>query len=127
LKYPYHDSTILSKFIALNTNKKRFNTIMSILYKKAFIITKNLRTENNNKDFYGVVIKGKYINIHKTIPTVLTGLKVQISGRLITERVLPRKTINQREMGGFKKTNSNIIDYAIYTNKNKRGSYSVKV
>lgn len=110
---------------------------MSILVKKALIITKNIsaqsaardehENEKKNKNSYDVVINGKYLNIHKTMPTVLTGLKVKISGRLITERVYPRKTINKTEIGGFKKTDSNIIDYAIYTNKNKRGSYSVKV
>ena len=72
-------------------------------------------------------INYKKLNIHKSIPTVLTGLKIKISGRLITQRVVPKKTISKLEKGGFKKTKENIVDYAMYTNKNKRGSYSVKV
>ncbi len=127
LKYPYHDSTILSKFIALNTNKKRFLAIMRIIIKKASIITNTLRPRKNNKDYFNVAAGPVILNIHNSIPAVLTGLKVKISGRLITERVIPKKTVSKIEKGGFKKSNNNIVDYAIYTNKNKRGSYSVKV
>lgn len=72
-------------------------------------------------------IDGNIVYIHKTVPTVLTGLKVRISGRLSTERVIPKKTIQSKEIGGFKRNKSNLVDYAVYTNKNKRGSYSVKV
>ncbi len=65
--------------------------------------------------------------IHATNPAILTGLRIKISGRLITQRVKPKKTINLYEVGGFKKTKNNIVDYALYTSKNKRGAYTVKV
>ena len=78
-------------------------------------------------DFYNVVSGPKKLKIHNSIPTILTGLKIKISGRLITQRVIPKKTISKLEKGGFKKTKINIVDYATYTNKNKRGSYTVKV
>lgn len=127
IKYPYHDSTILSKLIAFNTNKKRFNSIMNLIFKKASIITKTLRTYKENEEFYNVVSGPNDLKIHKSIPAVLTGLKVKISGRLITQRVIPKRTISKAEKGGFKKTKKSLVDYAIYTNKNKRGSYSIKV
>lgn len=127
LTYPYHDSTILAKLIAFNTNKKRFTSIMKIILKKASIITNTLRTYKEKEDYYNVVSGPKNIKIHKSIPTVLTGLKVKISGRLITQRVIPKKTISKDEKGGFKRTKKSIVDYAVFTNKNKRGSYSVKV
>ncbi len=77
--------------------------------------------------YHEVVSGPKLLKIHKSIPTILTGLKIKISGRLITQRVIPKKTISKLEKGGFKKTKINIVDYATYTNKNKRGSYTVKV
>jgi hypothetical protein len=127
LRYPYHDSTILSKLIALNTNKRKFPWIMRKIIKKASIITNALKIDNQNKDYLEGVSGPKRLKIHQSIPTILTGLKVQISGRLITQRVVPKRTISKKEKGGFKKTKNNIVDYAIYTNKNKRGAYSIKV
>jgi ribosomal protein S3 len=127
LKYPYHDSTILAKLIAFNANNKRFTSLMSIIYKKASIITKNLRTYKHNIDYFDIISGSKNLKIHKTVPTVLSGLKVKISGRLITQRVIPKKTISKIEKGGFRKTKKTIVDYATFTNKNKRGSYTVKV
>jgi hypothetical protein len=171
LVYPYHDSTILSKLIALSSNKRRFRTIMSIIIQKALIITDPKKTFSNqqwnkwggeaaphtapdavnhtqivvpatlggtapkaqilpeiiSEHYNKLSIDGNIVYIHKTVPTVLTGLKVRISGRLSTERVIPKKTIQSKEIGGFKRNKSNLVDYAVYTNKNKRGSYSVKV
>lgn len=127
LNYPYHDSSILAKLIALNTNKRRFTSIMKLIIDKASLITSTLRTYKDNEDFYNVVSGPNSLNIHKSIPAVLTGLKVKISGRLLTQRVTPKMTISKTEEGGFKKTKKSIVDYSVYTNKNKRGSYSVKV
>ena len=130
LKYPYHDSSILAKLISFNSNQKRFTPLIKLIFKKASIITnslKNLKNKAEGSDFYNVVSGPKKLKIHNSIPTILTGLKIKISGRLITQRVIPKKTISKLEKGGFKKTKINIVDYATYTNKNKRGSYTVKV
>lgn len=131
LKYPYHDSTILSKLIALNTNKKRFRRIFNTIIDKASVITKDIilnhKAHKAHKDSFIAESDRKKIEIHNTIPAVLTGIKVQISGRLITQRQVPKRTVQKREIGGFYKTKDSIVDYAIYTNKNKKGAYSVKV
>lgn len=73
------------------------------------------------------MVKGETLKIHRTVPAILTGLKVQVSGRLITERVIPKRTVKIKEAGGFKRTKNSIVDFAKYTNKNKRGSYTIKV
>lgn len=130
LKYPYHDSSILAKLISFNSNQKRFTPLIKLIFKKASIITNSILGTKNKvegSDFYNVVSGPKKLKIHNSIPTILTGLKIKISGRLITQRVIPKKTISKLEKGGFKKTKINIVDYATYTNKNKRGSYTVKV
>lgn len=127
LKYPYQDSQILSKLLALGSNLNRFRSLMGLIIKKSLIITKDLKEDKNNDNFYSVIIKRKKVKIHKTVPTVLTGLKVRISGRLLTERVTPKKTIKQKEIGGFIRDKNSLVDYAIFNSKNKRGSYSVKV
>lgn len=145
LKYPYMDSYILAKFIALNTNKTRFRTIFWRVIDKSLTAkispkslwyqmwknndstTTNGGLSKEDTNFLTLKSDQKSVEIHKTNPAILTGIKVQISGRLLTERVKPKLTINQKEMGGFKKTHNNIVDYAVYTNKNKRGAYTVKV
>jgi len=127
MKYPYQDSHILAKLLALGSNLNRFRSLMGLIIKKSLIITKDLREDKKNDDFYSVVINRKKVKIHKTIPTVLTGLKVRISGRLLTERVIPKKTVRQKEIGGFIRDKNSLVDYALYNSKNKRGSYSVKV
>jgi len=119
LKYPYHDSNILAKFIALNTNKKRFRKIFNTIIKKALVITKEIVKNNKNINFFIAETNRKNLFIHNSIPAVLTGLKVK--------RIVPKRTVKKKEIGGFNKTKDSIVDYAIFTNKNKRGSYSVKV
>lgn len=152
LKYPYMDSHILAKFIALNTNKTAFHKLFTMITQK-MITTKtsisdwgfkfrkfNLNSNilevdkiDNSQQFltiptlnYGRRYK-KTVSIHSTNPAILTGIRVKVSGRLLTQRVKPKKTINLSEKGGFKKTKKSIVDYALYTNKNKRGAYTVKV
>jgi len=131
LKYPFHDSHILSKLIALNTNKRRFRSIINLIIRKALVISNDLKTDQKDENFFRVIVnnrgKGDIVRLHKTVPTVLTGLKVKIAGRLTTERVIPKRTIKRKEIGNFSKTSDSIVDYAMYTNKNKRGSYTVKV
>jgi hypothetical protein len=127
LSYPYHDSAILAKLIALSSNKRRFTSIMKLILDKASLVTNTFKCYKDNEDYYNVVSGPNSLKLHKSIPAVLTGLKVKISGRLLTQRVTPKMTISKTEEGGFKKTKKSIVDYAVYTNKNKRGSYSVKV
>jgi hypothetical protein len=50
LKYPYHDSSILSKLIAFNTIDTRFRNIMSIILRRAKVITKPLKVYTSLKD-----------------------------------------------------------------------------
>jgi hypothetical protein len=143
LNYPFHDSTILSKLISLNTNKKKFSRIIRILMSKATIITKNFgapRASNKLSSNPGSLYdgeglpfltvkneKGQNVSIHTSTPTVLSGIRIQISGRLATQRVVPKRTISKKQKGGFACTNRNIVEFAQYTNKNKRGAYTVKV
>ncbi len=141
IKYPYQDSNILAKVIALGSNMNRFRNIMNLILKRAFVITKTLKQNNRNpkntkwkkavgdwfKDFYSVIINRRRISIHKTVPAILTGIKVRVSGRLSRDRVIPKKTVSQRESGSFIRNKNSFVDYAVYNSKNKRGAYSIKV
>jgi hypothetical protein len=134
LKYPFHDSTILARLISLHTNSTKYVRLMKVIMKKATIIaprvqrSKFLSSVSNKFSFYNINnTAGKSLYIHKATPTILTGLKIKISGRLALQRIVPKRTISKTQIGSFASSKSNIVDYGIYTNKNKRGAYSVKV
>jgi hypothetical protein len=61
------------------------------------------------------------------IPSFLSGINIKIAGRLLTQRVIPRKTINIVRRGALSRIKINYLDKARYTNKNKRGAFSITI
>jgi hypothetical protein len=62
----------------------------------------------------------------------LTGIKVTIAGRLITQRIVPKSTVKTAYKGQLSsalggKMSHKFIDSATYTSKNKIGAYTVRV
>ena len=109
LHYPYYDSNILSNMIGLISNivKLRF------IFNKLFSIAKI----NNNKS----------LNKSSIIPSYLSGFKIKIAGRLLTQRVIPRLTIKNIQIGTLARSKTKFIDTSRFINKNKRGSFSISV
>lgn len=60
-------------------------------------------------------------------PAYVSGIKIQVSGRMITERIVPRITIKSALFGSFKKNSSTFTDYSKFTSKNELGAFTVKV
>jgi hypothetical protein len=54
-------------------------------------------------------------------------LSVKIAGRLATERIQPRKTTKSVRLGSTHTVGGNVKDVYRFTNKNKRGSFSVSI
>lgn len=80
---------------------------------------KERKKNNNTKNF----------NINNIIisPAKLTGIKVRLGGRLRTERVVPRKTMQIGSIGSFARGFVDNIESANFTSKNKNGAFNVKV
>jgi hypothetical protein len=57
----------------------------------------------------------------------ITGVKVQLSGRLTTQRVSPRQTVQARRFGSSAKGLFGSQDYSQHTAKNKLGAFTMKV
>lgn len=112
LDYPHLDRTILAKYLRLNVKKYNFQSTKDLLYKKRGIV-KNARS---------------LINSNLNLPSYIVGIKLKISGRLITERARPRQTVSTRQIG-IVSTNhkTSLIDYGTYVRKNKHGAFTVKV
>ena len=110
LYYPYLNSDILCQYLAYNAPS---NTFM---------------------DFQEAILTSP--SLHKTnLPAHIHGIKVQLSGRLVTETVIPRITVKSCLIGSFQTqgaTNNTVlsqacIDYSKFTTKNELGAFTVKV
>jgi len=61
------------------------------------------------------------------IPSFLSGIKIKLAGRLLTQRVIPRLTVKTIQRGTLARGKSNFVNSARFTNKNRRGAYSITV
>nr|YP_009739460.1 ribosomal protein S3 [Tricholoma saponaceum]QIC20304.1 ribosomal protein S3 [Tricholoma saponaceum] len=112
LHYPYNDSNILVNLLGIMINKIKLRIIFRKLFEKAVI-------KNLNK----VTGKTKF-NI---LPAFLSGINIRVAGRLLTHRVVPRKTVKTIRRGAAATGKINFSDVARFTKKNKRGAFSITV
>jgi len=110
LHYPYYDSNILSNMIGLISNIVKLRFII----KKLFTIAKIKKTNN-------------FINKYSIIPSYLSGFKIRVAGRLLTQRVIPRLTVKTIQRGTLARGKAQFVNSARFSNKNKRGSFSITV
>ena len=110
LHYPYYDSNILSNMIGLISNIVKLRFII----KKLFRIAKIKKTNKFSNNYY-------------FIPSYLSGFKLKIAGRLLTQRVIPRLTVKTIQRGTLARGKAQFVNSARFTNKNKRGSFSITV
>ena len=112
LKYPYYNSNIFVNFLGFIINDIKSRKIFSKLFKKAIIINP---TKNIKKIRFSI------------LPALLSGMKIKIAGRIMTNRIIPRKTINIFNRGALARNKVIFLDTARFTNKNKRGAYSITI
>lgn len=119
--YPYLNSYILAQYIAHNIQAGNFNKLMQLLFKKVKLIGNNNSTSTNFRDLirYSSDLKG---------PQNLTGLKIQVSGRLSQRRAASRTKIVKKSIGTLNLSSFNSsIDSSKYAFTGKNGSICVKV
>ena len=110
LHYPYYDSNILSNMIGLISNIVKLRFII----KKLFTIAKIKKTNN-------------FINKYSIIPSYLSGFKIRVAGRLLTQPIIPKITTKIIQKGSINRTNTDFVTTSRYTGKNKRGAFSITV
>ena len=114
LHYPTEDSNILVNFMDILINKVPLLKIFRGLFRGSIIKTL-------------VKLKARKRNNISIFPAFLTGLSIKVAGRVMTQRIKPRKTINQIRRGVTASGKINYLNFARLTNKNKRGSYSITI
>jgi hypothetical protein len=65
--------------------------------------------------------------VNKEIASKLTGVKMRISGRLSTQRVVPKRTMKTAYKGSVSKSRFNLVETSTFTGKNRRGAFSVRI
>jgi hypothetical protein len=112
LHRPYHEPNILVNALGSIVNRIKLRKILNKLFKA--VVIKNPTRMINRKRF-------------SVVPCILSGLSVKVAGRVMTQRVVPRKTVKFTQKGSLSRTKSVFVENARFTNKNKRGSFSITV
>jgi hypothetical protein len=124
LHYPYLDSYILAKYLAINSYKNKF----ARMHKTVFNLANLDSTGNGN-----LVTPGMGRPSLSPATQSLTGIKLQVSGRLPSQKSIPRKSVYTAFTGTFKSSTTsplgakNVINYNKFTSKNRIGAFTVKV
>lgn len=113
LYYPYYNSNILVNLFGIFINKIRLRRIVKKFIGKSI---KNTSTSTNE------------LAINKSlIPSALSGIKIKVAGRLLTQRIIPRKTVKINSSGALSRNKTIFVETARFTNKNKRGAFSITI
>lgn len=108
---PYLDRNILAEYIGKNASLYNFRRLKNNAIRNTNIV--------KHLDSYNI--------LNTNLPSDIIGLKITFSGRLITERLRPRKTVSTAKIGSFTSDKKLFIEYGSYTDKNIRGTFTVKV
>lgn len=111
LRYPYLDRSILAQYVAINGGKYNFTRMHKLIFNKLTTVKKNS------------VLPSDALSGH------ITGLKLELAGRLTTQRSIPRKTVSNKHTGSLyvNKNTGFSVDFSQYASKNKIGAYTIKV
>lgn len=122
-EYPYLDRYILAQYIAVNTQQYTFDHIASMIIGdfSPFLSTSGALIALSTNSF-----KESTAALTNSI-RILVGIKLELSGRLVTELSRPRETVQIKHIGSFAKDNSAEVQYASFTTKNKKGAFTIKV
>jgi hypothetical protein len=119
LHYPFSDSNILANTLGPISDLNPFIKIRRRLLKRAKIINpSNVKNRFIKKSIFGLL---------SSSPSFLSGIKIRINGRLLIQKVIPRKTMYNFQTGSLARAKANFVQTSRFTNKNKRGAYSITV
>lgn len=83
--------------------------------------------ENASSLLLDNIQKQSKVIMKPTSPAKITGIKIRLAGRIETERIKPKQTVQTFQLGSLSKDLTNIVNTAEFTSKNKRGSFNIKV
>lgn len=99
IHYPYFNSFIFAQYLAHNASSNTF------VHFQDSILTYPSRNASE-------------------LPAHISGIKIEVAGRLLTEAVVPRVTKKSYQFGTAA---GGVVDYAKFTTKNYLGAFTIKV
>ena len=118
----------------LKKNIKLELTILSSIFENVEIFTKILGVLTTAKkySFLRIIHKilryqGKKLLIDNLDKTSFKGISFKLGGRLLRDRIIPKKSQFLKSRGYFNKDNKHFITTARTINKNKRGSFAFTI
>lgn len=156
LHFPFHDSTILSKILGSpnNSSKYKFSRMIQNLLPRAVIRNPSARTnslpliqhvsedgeilDNSKSGITGFNLILDPNDLFKNtrekgdsgvtrLPSYLSGLSIRLGGRLLSQRIIPRYTVQFKQEGSLARGKVSFLESSRFTSKNKRGSYSFTI
>lgn len=112
LHYPFYDPNIIVNLLSYLSENLKIRRLLGKIYKSA-LITKP--TANIQRKRFSV------------IPGYLTGLTIKFAGRFPTQKIVPRKTVKTEKIGSLARKKAVLVETARFSNKNRRGSFSISV
>lgn len=108
---PINDSNILANVLG---------RISDISYKPYIYI---LDTIFNQADIKNPITR--LPNPNSVVPSLITGIKIRLAGRLLKNKIIPRYTVKTTQHGSLTRSSAEIVSKARFTSKNKRGTFSI--
>lgn len=138
---PFQDSNILAQILGYNANKYKFRQMLKILIPRAviknpskeklkFSTPTNDRCLASREDIItGVELKQA---VTASLPqshsiSYLSGMNIKLAGRLMTQSMRPRFTVQSFQEGSLARVKIHFIEKSRFTGKNKRGAFSFTV
>jgi Mitochondrial ribosomal protein (VAR1) len=112
LKAPFFDDNILVKAIAILSKRIPVRSIFNLIYRRTILYSKN---------------KADLAYKYSITKSFLAGIKIKIGGRLMTQRVIPKKSSRVFQRGAIAKGKVTYVDWSRVNLKNKRGAHSITV
>jgi hypothetical protein len=103
---PQNESNILANLIGILSNFIKFRYI----HMKLFKVSKIKKRFSNNK-----------------IPSFLSGIYIKLAGRVLTQKIQRRVKSKIIQKGSLTRTNTGLINVNRFSNKNKRGVFSITI
>jgi hypothetical protein len=127
LYYPYNESQILANTIGLLSQnlRNRFRSLVDKTFN--FSKIKNPSKACGGGGFLHQNTKHSTKPRISILPSFLTGIKIRLGGRLLSQKVIPRFTVQTFQEGSLARTKANVVTSARFTHKNKRGTFSITI
>lgn len=114
----------MAQLIGINGKNYTFERIKRIFFPAYYSLNPNILlkklAQENLKDYFKPKKHNSYFSIN-------SGLKIRVAGRFYLHRIIPRRTVSAVQIGSMARRVISVAQKARYTNKSKRGSFSVTV